>query len=213
MQKLSILLVLATFACSQHKTLPIMGERQTISSIQNGQQIIDTVYHQIASFALFNQDSVLVKNGDFLGKKIYVADFFFTSCPTICPKMKTNMLRLYKQYKGYHEVAFLSHTIDPRHDTVPALKLYANKLGIQGNQWQFVTGPKETVYELAQKSYLTSALEDSTAAGGFVHSGAFTLIDSQQRVRGVYDGTKAAEVDKLAEDIQILLKETKSNAK
>ncbi len=202
-----ILLLLITFGCNGPKKLPVLGEKEVKAVIVNGKASTDTIFHTIPAFEFTDQTGKPVSNVDFKGQKIYVADFFFTSCPTICPKMKTQMLRLYKHFKGNTSVSFLSHTIDPRHDTVPVLNEYAKKLGIEGTQWRFVTGQKEKIYEIGQKGYMATAKEDSTADGGFIHSGAFILVDKMQRVRGIYDGTKADEVDDLQDDIEILLKE------
>lgn len=183
-----------------NRTLPYLGQN-TIGP--NG----DTVYHQIPDFAFVNQDGDTLTQEFFKGK-IYIADFFFTTCPTICPIMKTQMLRIHEKFENEPGLGILSHTIDPRHDSVAVLKKYKDKLGVKDNQWQFVTGEQEKIYEIAQKSYMVSALEDSTAVdeGGFVHSGAFVLVDQNRRIRGVYDGTKEIEVNKLIKDIELLLK-------
>ena len=117
------------------------------------------------------------------------------------------MLRVYEKYKGNKKVKILSHSIDPKHDTLAVLKDYAERLGVSSDQWHFVTGDKEEIFDLAQKSYMVSVLEDQEAPGGVVHSGAFLLLDSKRRIRGHYDGTKAEEVDKLMNDMDILLKE------
>lgn len=203
-----IILAIVLFNCqTKPKKLPILGEKDTKISLKNGVEITDTVYHTIPNFAFINQNNDTVTNANYLGKKIYIADFFFTSCPTICPKMKTQMSRIYKQFAGNESVGLLSHTIDPRHDTVPVLNDYAKKLGVNTNQWTFVTGPKEEIYSIAMKGYMATAKEDSTADGGFVHSGAFILVDKLQHVRSIYDGTKANEVDELIADIELLLKE------
>lgn len=202
-----LVIVFLCLGCKNDKKLPILGEREIKSKLINGKMVTDTIYHTIPAFTFTDQNNTAVTNANFKGSKIYVADFFFTSCPTICPKMKTQMLRLYKHFKGNESVSFLSHSIDPRHDTVPVLADYAKKLGIEGNQWRFVTGQKEKIYEIGQKGYMATAKEDSTADGGFVHSGAFILVDKQMRVRGIYDGTLPEEVEDLQEDIEILLKE------
>ncbi|MBK9510338.1 MAG: SCO family protein [Cytophagaceae bacterium] len=183
-----------------NRTLPYLGQN-TIDS--KG----DTIYHQIPDFAFVNQDGDTLTQ-DFFKDKIYIADFFFTTCPTICPVMKTQMLRIHEKFGNEPRLAILSHTIDPRHDTVAVLKKYKEKLGVKSDQWQFVTGEQAKIYEIAQKSYMVSALEDSTAVeeGGFVHSGAFVLVDQNHRIRGVYDGTKEIEVNKLMKDIELLLK-------
>ncbi|MBA4852103.1 SCO family protein [Emticicia sp. BO119] len=190
-------LAIITGAC-QPKKLPILGEREFI----NG----DSVYHTIPDFQLVDQDSNLVTNKTY-ENKIYVADFFFTTCPTICPIMKTQMLRIYDKFKDNPEVGILSHTIDPRHDTVAVLKAYARRLGVSGNFWHFVTGDKKTIYELGQKEYMVTANEDSAAAGGYIHSGAFLLVDKKRRIRGQYDGTKEDQVSRLMKDMEVLLKE------
>ncbi len=190
---------------SQEK-LPILGNREAITKIVNGKQITDTLYHQISDFEFINQDSVKITQKDFAGK-IYVADFFFTTCPTICPKMKTQMLRIFKKFKDNQKVAILSHTIDPRHDTPAVLKEFSINLGIQSSMWQMVTGDKAKIYEIGQKSYMVSATDDPTQPGGIVHSGAFILVDKNRHIRGIYDGTEPEKVDKLMADMEILLKE------
>jgi protein SCO1/2 len=209
--KFIFLLVLGVsfFSCNKKKSLPILGERKAEKKVVEGKSKTDTLYHTIPTFSFTDQFGKIASNQDYLGKKIYVADFFFTSCPTICPKMKTQMLKLYKHFEGNNEVSFLSHTIDPRHDTVPVLSEFAKKLGVKGDQWRFVTGKKEQIYDVCLKGYMTTAKEDSAADGGFIHSGAFILVDKQQRVRGIYDGTNAAEVEKLQDDIDLLLLEYK----
>lgn len=187
------------FSCENtSRKLPILGEREFI----NG----DSVYHTIPDFSFINQDSLVVTNKSYEGK-IYVTDFFFTTCPTICPVMKKQMLRVFEKYKENPAVGILSHTIDPRHDSVAVLREYAKRLGVTGNMWNFVTGEKEKIYNIGEKSYYVTAGEDSTAAGGIIHSGAFILVDTKRRVRGVYDGTKEQEVTKLLKDMDVLLNE------
>ncbi len=200
MKKL-ILLPLIIWACSQTKTsneLPIYGN--TIYEDN------DTIYHTIQKFELMDQDSLVITN-ESMASKIYVADFFFTSCPTICPTMKAQMLRVYQNFEGNEEVSILSHTIDPVYDTIPLLNDYANRLGVNSDQWKFLWGDQDTIYDLAETSYMSIADEDSGAPGGFVHSGAFLLVDKKGRIRGVYDGTQADQVDILMKDMEKLLKE------
>ena len=185
------------------RELPILGEKKTVSKEVDGKQIVDTIYFQIPDFQFVNQDSQVVTQKDYEGK-VYVADFFFTSCPTICPVMKTQMLRIHAHFKDNADVKIISHTIDPRHDTVGVLKDYATRLQVDSKRWNFVTGNRDVLIH-AQKGYLVSALEDKDAAGGFVHSGAFVLVDKQRRIRGYYDGTKPEQVDLLIKDIELLL--------
>lgn len=206
---LCAVLLFCLSACNlTEKRLPILGNREAITKTIDGKEITDTLYQTIPDFIFWNQDSVAVTNKTFEGK-IYVADFFFTTCPTICPKMKTQMLRVYQHFKGNPAVGLLSHTIDPKHDSVRVLKQFAKQLGIEGTQWNFVWGDKEKIYEIGQKSYMVTATNDASAPGGIVHSGAFILVDKQKRIRGLYDGTEPESVDKLMKDMDILLSEYK----
>ena len=184
---------------SEVAELPILGERY----VDDNQ---DTVYHSIADFAFVNQVGDTIRKEDMVGK-IYVADFFFTTCPTICPVMKKEMLRVYEQFKGDPNFRILSHSIDPSHDTQAVLKDYADKLGVpDAATWNFLTGDQEKIFEIGQTSYLTTTMADDMEPGGFLHSGAFLLVDQQGRIRGVYDGTKTDQVDRLLADILKLLK-------
>jgi protein SCO1 len=193
-------IILLTTACVEKKEapLPIFGEREVVGN--------DTVFHKIGPFGFVDQDSALVTNETFKDK-IYVADFFFTSCRTICPIMKTQMLRVYDSIKNDADVLILSHTIDPEYDTVGLLRDFASRLGVESKKWHFVTGEKDSIYNIAQKSYFATAMEDRSEPDGFIHSGAFLLIDKQQRIRGKYDGTKEEDVNRLMADIARLKKE------
>ena len=191
---------------SKSKPLPIYGNREAVSKVVDGKTVIDTVYQTIPAFQFVNQDSVMIDNHLFDGK-IYVADFFFTSCPSICPVMHRNMLKVYHKFRGNKEVMLLSHSIDFKYDVPHVLKKYATKLGVTDQQWQFVHGSKEVTYALAQKNYLVSVSVDPKAPGGYVHQGYLVLIDKQKRVRGAYDGTLADQVDQLMKDMDLLLKE------
>lgn len=188
------------FGCNGKKDtpLPIFGERDVRGS--------DTIYHTIGDFKFVDQDSAEVTNETFKNK-IYVADFFFTSCRTICPAMKTQMLRVYDSVENDSSVLLLSHTIDPEYDTVGLLNDFANRLGVKSEKWHFVTGDKEEIYRIAQTSYFATAMEDKSEPDGFIHSGAFLLIDRHKRIRGKYDGTLEADVNRLLEDIEKLKKE------
>ncbi|UYZ63845.1 SCO family protein [Hymenobacter weizhouensis] len=181
--------------------LPIQGLKRSAPTSP-----ADTLPDPVPAFRLTNQDGQVITNQTFAGK-VYVTDFFFASCPSICPKMQSEMLRVYEQFKGNPNVLFLSHTIDPAHDSIPVLKDYAQRLGIRdASRWHFATAPHDTVFALA-RAYMTAAQKDSTVAGGFAHSGAFALVDSRRRIRGVYDGMEKDQVDQLIRDLPILLKE------
>jgi protein SCO1 len=187
------------FNCStKEKSLPIFGERDVVGQ--------DTVYHTIAHFEFIDQDSARITNETFKDK-IYIADFFFTSCRTICPIMKTQLLRVYDTIQNNADVLILSHTIDPEYDTVTLLRDFAERLGVESKKWHFVTGVKDSIYKIAQTSYFATAMEDKTESDGFIHSGAFLLIDKLGRIRGKYDGTKEEDVNRLIADIGRLQKE------
>ncbi len=189
-------------SCQEKKNLPFLGPKDT--RVVAGK--IDTIYHQIPAFRFLNQDSVWVSEQDMAGK-IYIADFFFTSCPTICPKMKTQLLRIYERYAENDVIRILSHSIDPTYDTPSVLKQYATRLQVKSPRWNMLTGDKAAIYKLGEKSYMVTAQEDKNEAGGFVHSGAFILVDKNRHIRGIYDGTQEVEVNHLIEDIEILLQE------
>jgi protein SCO1/2 len=199
----SLLIIAATVsilcACKQKEArLPIFGEREF-----NGK---DTVYHTIAPFQFVDQDSNVVDNNTFKDK-IYVADFFFTTCRTICPIMKTQMKRVYNATSNDKDFLILSHSIDPEYDTVQLLHNYAKMLDVTTDRWHFVTGVKDSIYKIAQTSYFATAREDKSEPQGFIHSGAFLLVDKHQRIRGKYDGTREADVDRLLKDIEKLRNE------
>jgi protein SCO1/2 len=194
-----VFVFLVVLGCQQEKKLPFLGPKEI------GKQG-DTLYHKIPDFKFLNQDSLWISQKDMAGK-IYVADFFFTTCPTICPKMKTQLLRIYDKFAEDDRVRILSHTIDPEYDGARVLKEYAKKLNITSPRWNLVTGKKADIYRLGEKSYMVTAQEDSNEVGGFVHSGAFILVDQNRHVRGIYDGTKEEDVNHLIEDMTLLLKE------
>lgn len=194
-------------ACNSGKKLPIYGNREAkITTDKDGIQHVDTVYQTIPAFKFLNQDSTYI-NQDTFKDKIYVADFFFTSCSTICPTMHRNLKEVYEQFKDNKEVGFLSHTIDFKYDKPSVLKKYAQKLGVDTKIWQFVYGSKEEVYHLAEHNYLVAVGEDSTARDGYIHQGWLVLIDKQKRIRGAYDGTKTEQVAQMEKDMTILLAE------
>jgi protein SCO1/2 len=201
-------LLLFLFSCKEKpKRLPFLQMEQQ-EKVVDGKTVIDTVFRTIPAFKLLNQDSVAVTDKDFNGA-IYVADFFFTSCPTICPTMHRNLLKVYKKYEGNPEVKLASHTIDVKYDVPSRMKAYADKLGVKGTQWEYLWGTKEEIYALAERNYLVAAKEDNKAPGGFMHQGYLILIDKEKRMRGAYDGTLDKEVKKLMEDMDILLNEYK----
>ncbi|MBD1384928.1 SCO family protein [Mucilaginibacter rigui] len=183
--------------------LPIMGNRDAVTKTVNGKEVVDTVYQTIPDFKFVNQYGDTITQTSLKGD-IYVADFFFTTCPSICPIMHRNMLNVYNEFKNVPDFKIISHTIDPKHDSVAVMKKYADKLGISGNSWWLLQGNKEQTYELGQKNYLVAVKQDDGTPGGYVHQGWFVLVDKQKRIRGYYDGTDEKQVAKLIEDIKIL---------
>jgi protein SCO1/2 len=188
------------------RVLPIYGEKETVKKSVNGKEVIDTIYKTIPVFNFLNQDSLMIDNKFFDGK-VYIADFFFTSCPSICPIMHRNLYGVYGRFKQNNRVLFLSHSVDYKNDRPSVLKKYAKKLGVSDSRWQFVTGPKEQIYNLAEKSYISTAQETDEVPGGYAHSGYFLLVDGHRRLRGAYDGTDSVAVKQLIEDVQVLLNE------
>ena len=175
--------------------LPIFGEKKLSNT--------DTIYHTIADFSFTNQfgESVSYKT---VKNKIYVADFFFTTCQSICPQMSTNLMDVQKAFLNDDSLLILSHSVNPLHDTVEVLNGYGITYGAKKNKWHFLTGNKKQIYNLAKTSYLVNALEEDGSAEGFLHSELFLLIDTKGRIRGFYDGTDKVQVNKLIADIKLL---------
>ncbi|MBN8824331.1 MULTISPECIES: SCO family protein [unclassified Spirosoma] len=204
---ISLLLLFGLSQCSQTtEKLPYIGEPETVTNLVDGNEVTGRGYPVIPAFSFINQYGKTVTQQDFDGK-IYVADFFFVTCPTICPIMKKNLLEVYKKYKDSPDVRILSHTIDPDHDTPVVLGEYVRELGITGTMWQFVTGDREKIYDIGENHYLVTAGKDAKAPGGYIHSGAFVLIDREKHIRGMYDGTTQEGTQKLIRDINVLRQE------
>lgn len=181
-------------------TLPIIGNKDV-------NEAGDTIYHKIPDFQFINQDNQAINNATF-SNKAYVVDFFFISCPTICPKVKKQMLRLYDRFEQDEQLALLSHTIDTKHDTIERLKKYAMNLDVKTEKWHFVTGDKDEIYDIAD-DYFSIAIEDPSAPGGFDHSGRLILVDDNRHVRAFCNGTDAEEVSRFMDEVEVLLREMK----
>jgi len=194
----SLLLILS--CATENEKLPILGNRDIL---ENG----DTIFHTIPDFSFVDQDSNIINNQTF-ENKIYIVDFFFIHCPSICPTVSKQMLRIYERFEGNPQVVLLAHSIDTKNDTIPALKDYATKLNVKSEKWHFVTGDHDQIYELADDYFITARV-DSTIAGGFDHSGRIILIDENRHVRSFCDGTNAESVNKFMVDIETLLNEKK----
>jgi protein SCO1/2 len=160
-------------------------------------------YHSIANFSLTNQNGETITQENYKDK-IYVADFFFTTCPSICPIMTEHMVEIQNKLINDTEVLLLSHTVTPQIDTVAQLKKYALEKGVNDSKWNLVTGDKKQIYDLARKSYMAVKNEEGIDPYGMIHTENFMLIDKEKRVRGYYDGTDPKEIKRLLEEIQIL---------
>lgn len=161
--------------------------------------------HITGGFSFVNQAGQTITQNDVKGK-VYVAEYFFTTCTGICPKMNANMQKVYAVYRNNPDFRILSHTVDPDHDTISVLKAYAEKHGADPKNWWFLTGTKKELYTLARQGYM---VDDGTYTGDedFVHTQWFALVDGEGRVRGLYEGTKQPDVEKLIKDIDRLMKE------
>ena len=160
-------------------------------------------YHTIGNFSLTNQNGALITN-DTYKDKIYIADFFFTTCPTICPIMTDNMGTIQQEILDDDEVMLLSHSVTPEIDSVVQLKAYAIKKGVVDRKWNLVTGDKKQIYDLARKSYMAVKTDGDGGPFDMIHTENFMLIDKERRIRGTYDGTNPEEIEKLLEDLKVL---------
>lgn len=199
--------LLLFYGCKEKEVvdLPVLGPYKVIDNIVDGRLVTDTVFTQIRPFTFIDQDGVAITE-ELIDGKVCVVDFFFTSCPTICPKMKQQMLRIYEAYEGESDLILLSHSIDPKRDSVGRLKEFAQKLNVETNRWHFMTGERDSIYSMA-KHYMIAVQKDDLAPGGFAHSGTFLLMDRNRQIRGIYDGVDPEAVDKLMDDIKLVLAE------
>lgn len=172
----------------------------------------DTVFHRVKPFCFINQYNEKVTE-ETVANKIYVTDFFFTTCQSICPVMSTQLERVYKAFKNNPEVLIISHTVEPEIDSVPVLKQYAKLHGVTNNHWLFVTGDKKQLYDMARTSYLLNNEVGNGDENDFIHTQNFALVDKERHLRGFYDGTDTADVSRLILEINLLLQEYDSNEK
>lgn len=182
-------LITGLVACkdNRQKPLPILGNYDLNYRVQDGKTIIDTIYQVIPDFQFFNEDSILVTK-DTYKNKVWISEFFFATCPSICPIMNTQLKNVEKALKRYSkDLQFLSFTIDPKHDTPSVLKAHKSKLGIQNKNWAFLSGNESFTHQLGIEHFLIFAGREADALGGYAHSGAFTLVDKKGHVRGVYE--------------------------
>lgn len=198
--------LLFIFSCGEKKEtpegkkdlLPIMGEKK-LANIDG----TDTIYHTVTSFKLIDQNRDTISENT-IRNKIYVADFFFATCQSICPQMSRQLVRVQNEFKSDPEFLILSHTVNPKHDTSEVLLAYAQEYKAIPGKWHFLTGSKKEIYDLAKNGYLVNAMEDDGTPEGFLHSELLLLIDKEKRIRGMYDGTDSVQVNKLISDIRLL---------
>jgi protein SCO1/2 len=190
-------------ALKPKKSLPIYNPSMVNPELVDSTVQYISKYHTIADFSFINQNGKTITQKDYEGK-IYVADFFFTTCGSICPKMTTNLVEVQKAILDNSKVMLLSHSVLPETDSVPVLKEYAIKNGVNDSKWNLVTGDKKDIYTMARKSYLAVKLGKPNELYDMVHTENFVLVDSKRRVRGFYDGTKKEDIQRLIADINFL---------
>ncbi len=181
-----------------YKQLPHLGAIEGIAA--NG----DTLFHKVGDFEFIGQQNNKVTNQNFEGC-IYIANYFFTTCPDVCPRMNANLQRVYDRYKLNPKVKFISHTVDPEHDSVSVLLNYANSLNVDHNKWYFVTGNKDSLYEFALRNYMVRASEGDAKPVSFNHDQTLVLVDQNRYVRATFDGLAPEKMDELIDAIQLLL--------
>lgn len=198
-----IILYLFYQALKPKESLPVYQPSMVNPELVDSTLQYKRKYHAIADFSLVNQNGKTITQKDY-EDKIYIADFFFTTCPTICPIMTKNMADIQNRIHNDTLVKLLSHTVTPEIDSVAQLKKYAIEKGVDDNKWNLVTGDKKQIYELARKSYLAVQSDGDGGPYDMIHTENFILVDKEKRIRGFYDGTNAEEVDRLMADLQIL---------
>jgi protein SCO1/2 len=199
----AVIIILFYNALQPKKTLPVYQPSDFNPELVAPEISHVKKYHTIADFALVNQNGDTITQEAYRGH-IYVADFFFTTCPTICPIMTENMRWLQDQLAGDPEVLLLSHSVTPEIDSVPRLKEYALEKGVDDARWNLVTGDKKHIYELARKSYLAVKTDGDGGPFDMIHTENFILVDRERRIRGTYDGTKMEDMERLLGDLEIL---------
>jgi protein SCO1 len=200
---LSALIITIIYSILKPKEiLPVFQPAEVNAELVDSTLHYKKKYHTIGNFSLKNQNGETITEANY-ENKIYVADFFFTTCQTICPIMTDHMVQIQQELRDEADVLLLSHTVQPEVDTIAQLKKYALDKGVDSNKWNLVTGEKEQIYNLARKSYL-AAKDAPYSPYELIHTENFVLIDKKKRIRGFYDGTKQEAVKQLIEDIKIL---------
>lgn len=201
-----IILIIIYNTLNVYQPLPIYQPAMVSTELVDSTIQHKKKYHKIANFKLINQNGETITQ-DHYKDKIYIADFFFTTCLTICPIMTDHMVLIQEEIKNDDEVMLLSHTVTPEIDTVAQLKRYAKSKGVIDAKWNLVTGDKKQIYQLARKSYLAVLDDGSADEFDMIHTENFMLIDKKRKIRGFYDGTDREEIERLLEDLKILKEE------
>ena len=188
---------------NNYQHLEVFGPKEPITKTVNGKTLTDTLYHTVSNFSFIGHDSSLVTQ-ELFKNKIYIADFFFTTCKSICPKMSNNLMRVQNEFRDDNIILILSHTVDPEHDTPSVLDEYAKKHNVIRGKWFFVTGDKKQLYDMARNSYFITAMDGDGGPDDFIHSEQMALIDKEGRIRGFYDGTDYNEITRLIEEVKVL---------
>lgn len=195
---------------NDQKPLPIINPTDLKKELVDPELLAVGQGHTIGNFSFTNQDGITITEKE-IENKVFVAEYFFSTCKSICPIMNQQMQRIQKTYKGNKSVKILSFTVDPETDNSETLKTYAVQHGYQKGQWHFLTGTKSSLYSLARKSFFVLKPAEATnlgdAGNDFIHTNNFVLVDKKKRIRGYYDGTNPAEITELIEDIDLLLNE------
>lgn len=194
----------------EEKKLPVIQPKDLKKEMVNPELLKVGIGHRIGDFSFLNQNAEKVTLDNVRGK-VFVAEYFFTTCGTICPRMTEQMTRVQKRFKGNDNVKILSFTVDPANDTVQAMRTYATKHGAVDGQWHFLTGKKKDLYALARNSFFVlkpaEAANLGDAGSDFIHTNNFVLVDQELRIRGYYDGTSIESVNELMNDIDLLIEE------
>ncbi len=202
-----LLLILLVFPCAvyillrtgvnKYKQLPYFGPRELAANST------DTIYHSISNFSLVNQNGDSITH-TVVDSSIYVADFFFTTCPSICPTMTKQMARVNERFAELPDLKLISFTVNPEGDSVPVLATYAKEHKATTPKWTFATGDKKEIYRIARNDYMVNALQGDGGPDDFIHSELLVLVDKEKHIRGYYDGTNTKAVDTLIDAIKAL---------
>jgi protein SCO1/2 len=193
---------------NRYRPLPILGPKEVASTFhtKRGKQIPDTLYHKVSDFKLVNQanDTVGFPKDT---TTITIVNFFFTRCPSFCKSMNNEMNRVVKMYEKNRLLNFFSITVDPLYDTPKVLAQYAKQYKVTQGKWDFLTGNQDSIYRLAKESFLVDAIADTLKADNIIHSPLLILVDPQKRLRGYYDSGNKEQVDKLIDEVKVLIAE------